>query len=145
MSDWTPEQIQEHRSAFLAALRSDEFTQGRHRLTTVRSKLEGGGEVDCCLGVACKLAQRAGIVRSMVSDGMVTYVATGDPGDRSSQTLPFAVRDWLGVEFINPRLPYQGGFWVAGELNDEDQLSFSEIADLFEALFAMKAPREDTP
>lgn len=141
---WTREQIQEHRQTFLAALRSDEFIQGFDSLTTVVR----GVERNCCLGVACELALRDGVVDRQEYGNVFRYSTGYD--DWSSGVLHYAVAQWLGTDneeedpTLVENLPvpvdeYGSGRYskfYAAELNDSRAFSFSQIADLFERYFA---------
>lgn len=111
--------MNDNAKAWVAALRSGEFKQTNSCLR------DGRGY--CCLGVACELAVRAGVIQSYNSmDG----------------ALPTEVEDWLGLRTMT------GGYWPSGNLsraltvdNDggihkgerERQKTFAEIADIIES------------
>lgn len=99
---------------WVEALRSGEFKQCQFHLTTP--------EGDCCLGVACKLAIRAGInLKVEVGEEFNSY-------DGASQILPERVREWLG---LTGRDSGYLGTQLSGE-NDRGK-TFLEIADIIES------------
>lgn len=96
------------------ALRSGKYQQGRQALRV--------GDTFCCLGVLCELhAEQTG--HEWGGDGMSDPTYLGD-----YEMLPEQVRAWAGLDTINPRI--RG--WKLSALNDEEELSFPEIADLIE-------------
>lgn len=119
----------DRKAEWVAALRSGEYAQGRDALH-VR---HGGGSKFCCLGVACDLAEKAGIVRaeeSTVLRGRTRYVAAEDATDGGTAFLPIAVADWLGVS-CDPLVTREGRPVCLSTLNDMN-IPFSIIADLIE-------------
>lgn len=116
------------KKAWVGALRSGKYTQGRHALReTVGDKV-----THCCLGVLCELAAEANVVTAeeqAVDDSNVSYAVFG--GD--SAFLPASVMDWSGVD--HPK-----GGWLGDEcdtltgLNDSGH-TFAEIADIIEQYF----------
>jgi hypothetical protein len=112
----------ENMKLFVAALLSDEYEQGRYRLTTI----EGDSVRHCCLGVACEVALKNGV--RMEID---VVPAPGHPGvtkrvyNGESLFLPVAVREWLGVD--NDNLMIQG--FSASTLNDDSHWTFEQIAE----------------
>ncbi len=104
----------EIKNLWVAALRSDDYVQGRLALCKDNKF--------CCLGVLCELAAEAGICSKEEKQSYVLY-----DGDRS--LLPRSVRDWAGLATISPDAP-DGKKLVS--LNDEGT-PFREIADLIEA------------
>lgn len=133
MTDYTPEQQAQHRKMWTDALRSGEYTQGYGALRTP-SLL--GYEIDpnwapeekatayvdrfCCLGVACEVAKKEGVIESYVSNDTV---------------LPDEVRHWLGLSSEQGMLreaAYRDdpstsmALW---QLNDFVGESFDQIAD----------------
>jgi hypothetical protein len=109
----------EIKQAWVAALRSGDYVQGRTALRYSDSY--------CCLGVLCDLA-----VKADVAD----WRATGQPNSFScgqqSGTLPFSVQDWAGLVSPDPVLIYKGTRRSLSGLNDTERLNFSQIADLIE-------------
>jgi hypothetical protein len=100
--------INENARMWVNALRSGAFTQGKGSLRNQSAY--------CCLGVACVLAEKEGVISPTEWIG--------------HSYLPSRVRDWLGLQeragFIssmNTSLAY---------LNDRNK-SFKEIADVIES------------
>ena len=134
------------RKLFTAALRSDEFQQGKGNLsyrTIVNKRWE-----HCCLGVACIIAQRNGLDLPFQDSGEERwYSVTGDPDVTdfdNSTVLPATVAKWYGWD-TDPEIPYadEDGFdWEipAADVNDSKGKSFAEIADAFDAKYV--APYE---
>lgn len=128
----------EHFEEWLIALESGEYEQGHGSLRT--------GDHFCCMGVACDLAEKAGIVRSEAdyNGGPHRYYAAGEPGHLaagpSTGYLPSVVADWLGLDAsdgrddVNLIMPVDGGGYRVGEVvtaamaNDGYVLRFPEIA-----------------
>lgn len=107
--------LTEPQKEWLAALRSGEYQQTTNMLEA--------DEKFCCLGVACKVAEKHGIVLEMHNDGSLVGV------DLSDQ---LKVKNWLGLKWDHGILPeecYEGHSLV--ELNDGGS-SFREIADIIE-------------
>lgn len=110
---------------WVEALRSGEFKQGRGTLCDGTF----GDDKYCCLGVACELAAREGLVTRQGSN-VVRFII-----EERSYTLylPPEVRDWLGLR------EFGGTFDIASEarkslVNENDNgKSFSEIADIIES------------
>src|SRR4029077_9525728 len=82
----------------------------------------------CCLGVACDLAYKAGLISEPISeetDSEQRYWY----GDAWAY-LPSTVQDWLGLQTDNGE--WRGGDNSLGYKNDRG-LTFLEIADLIES------------
>lgn len=141
------------------ALRSDEFKQGRGRLTAF---VAPDTREDCCLGVGCTVAKRNGAqVEDRRLGGTVIYY---DPAtississlysDESYVFMPKVVLDWYGFD-SQPRLRFRNldalretlssrddwdedvyfnsdGTTDATDCNDDLCMTFLEIADAFE-------------
>ena len=127
------------------ALRSGEYRQTGGMLRR--------GDSFCCLGVACDIS---GLGQWKDYDGRAigntyyeyVYDIPGSGDDRShmgTAVLPTEVRDWLGVNEVNPEVNYvvedddgydAGHMEIAGvaSLND-DGYSFDKIADFFERTY----------
>lgn len=116
----TPQQARE---AWVAALRSGEFDQ-------ISDQLADGRNGFCCLGVACELATRDGVIP--------TY-------DGHELFLPSAVQNWLGLTEndgrLKERLNREGepadelkwdGYVTLAELNDTAGMRFDQIARVIE-------------
>jgi hypothetical protein len=125
----------EVRDAWVAALRSGEFRQGR----SVLRWDDDSGASFCCLGVLCELAVRAGVVSAEKrfnpspndprDSGVHTrYFSPDNPVEGNGAALPKSVQAWAGLDSSNPDL----GGTDAMYLNDGVRASFAEIADLIE-------------
>lgn len=134
--EMTDEQLARVR-LFITALRSDNFTQGRGRLTF----LEDAKANDCCLGVACKVAVGNGVPLMITADpeesnfGIVRY---GRGGEWEISLLPTVVRDWFGFGSVSPRVFIGDGDDYPMELtrlNDDRGYTFAMIADVVEATY----------
>ena len=104
----------ENMRLWIEALRSGEYTQTKG-INYRAEPFEGDDDLGpqpvgyCCLGVACEVAVRNGLV---FMDNV-----EGEPSDdqhwwRSSGDLPFEVRDWLGVDDENPRISDEPATWT---------------------------------
>jgi hypothetical protein len=123
---------EENMDAFLAALRSGEFEQGKHHLNAQ--------EKMCCLGVASELAHRAGAVSKETSGfGITSY-------EGYTGILHPKVGEWLGLpNVIDGDVPFHKSGYrpytqpyaaiTAMGYNDTLNKSFPEIADAFEKEF----------
>lgn len=97
---------------WLAALRSGKIKQTRLRLGR-----DDGSR--CCLGVACDVAVKAGII---------------DTYDPDKTDLPLDVTEWLGL--TEPEGRYRtvsGGVTYLVSDNDFHQKTFEQIADIIES------------
>jgi hypothetical protein len=120
---------------WVEALRSGEFEQGQKVLTRRRAD---GTELDCCLGVACKLYVLDGgtlDIKIIGNDGSINseYLGEGDSVieyDDSAFLLPIEVRDWLGM--TNDSGYYGDNDGSLAEDNDLGA-SFEEIAATIES------------
>jgi hypothetical protein len=115
--------------AWVAALRSGEYAQGRERL----AQWNGSSWSYCCLGVACDLAMKDGVQiqverrnNSLVFDG-------------TALALPERVMDWLGLERSNPWIGVRedGTSIAATHANDSLRWTFEQIADGIESLYKL--------
>lgn len=132
--------MNDNAKAWVKALRSGDYKQGRGKLRD--------GSLFCCLGVACDLAIKAGLVSerghpfywgcAAVGDD---YVSDGDPDFNRSGNLPFRVMEWLGLRTQSGHM-LNGKFLV--DINDDimSPSDFNKIADIIESepagLFADK-------
>lgn len=126
----------EIKAQWVAALRSGDFQQGKgvlHRVTDVNGNGTETHEF-CCLGVLSECAVAVGKAERKFGD--TGYFRYYDPADDefggNGHYLPRVVKVWAGFRDANPSLMYEGDFHSLAELNDDFQLSFSEIADLIE-------------
>lgn len=108
---------EEIKAEWLTALRSGDYAQGNGRLRTA-------GDRFCCLGVLCDIAEKRGIVDSVLDEGRYRY------GEDGTAYLPAEVAEWSGV-------PWQGVLsdeWQAYDLTvmNDKGVPFSMIADVIE-------------
>jgi hypothetical protein len=106
-----------NRAAWVAALRSGNYQQGREYLRL--------GDTFCCLGVGCAVM------------GMEPVHDTFDDTygyDDEFSVAPKSFRDWVGLRTAAGEYTAQNG--DSGSLtedNDHHDLTFAQIADLIEA------------
>ncbi|TVZ01250.1 hypothetical protein EAS64_33770 [Trebonia kvetii] len=125
----------EIRDMWADALESDEYEQGQDRLTIVAPD---GSERDCCLGVLCKLAVKAGVIKRLRVRPDTGHVIYGDETDENGSTLPYAVMKWAGLDDNNPNVKYDNGrSHSLAEFNDATDpdgyiphLDFADLAPL---------------
>jgi hypothetical protein len=117
----------EVRDLWADALESDEYKQGRHRLTTV---LEDGTEEDCCLGVLCKLAVKAGVIPEpdTWTDPDNGRVMRQYGAEHVSGLLPTEVMEWAGLDSNAPFLADDGEEFGADFWNDTRGATFKDLA-----------------
>lgn len=118
--------IPEIKQQWIAALRSDEFKQGREVLRS--------DDKFCCLGVLCDLHRKANPIYDWIkADNDEDYIYS--PGLEQFE-LPRVVMDWAGLKYSNPPTPHRefnGKVYQSlAELNDAGA-TFAEIADIIEA------------
>lgn len=89
---WTPEEQAAHRKAWVEALLSGEYRQGQSFL----AQEVCGIRRYCCLGVACELAVREGVIEIDEPQEVTTGVRRLRFG-QEVELLPHAVADWLGL------------------------------------------------
>jgi hypothetical protein len=112
---------------WVAALRSGEFKQDRGRLHTVDRET---GEVGyCCLGVACEIAERNGVIQPPEDSSLPEW----EPAWRTDSLLTRTFMRWLGVDSNNPYLSGTS----AASWNDREGASFAKIADLIELQYGL--------
>lgn len=106
-------QLTKNQQLWLSALRSGEYLQGRGQLQV--------DDLFCCLGVACKVAEKAG-VSTLQHNGIL---------HGNSLDYQPAVIEWLGLK--NPFRDITDFYLHALTiLNDEKMLTFPQIADHIE-------------
>lgn len=111
----------ENMKAWVAALRSGEYKQGR-------SCLRSADGTFCCLGVACDVyAKGHGVGWILEETAEEECLLLGEPA-----VLPEEVVEWLGMDSSDPHV-YNGESCTLA--NDTLELSFAEIADLLEARY----------
>ena len=112
----------------VAALRSNEYTQGRGVL-----KQNSGGVIrHCCLGVLCEVAMANGLNLKVQepSGAQETYSF-----EESVASLPESVIIWYGFESNDPELT-EGVFAITA--NDYRRWSFEQIASAFEPRYILE-------
>jgi hypothetical protein len=108
---------------WVAALRSGEFKQGIGQLAHKRDNEPRY----CCLGVACELAARKGIVSKQEERAQdIVY-------DNMLGGLPEPVREMLNLSTNNGQMYRDAISESLAFLNDEKRLSFQEIAAIIES------------
>lgn len=122
-----------HAKAWVAALRSKEYKQGRKALC----KLVKESPLYCCLGVACDLYRKEvqGTWGSSESSLPTYRTFTAVKGDSEGELLPNAVAKWLGLASIDGLFFFEGGHDGATlvGINDTKGSTFNKIANLIEA------------
>ena len=109
----------EIKTAWVDALRSGEYTQGRRALQV-------NGEF-CCLGVLCDLAVKAGAnVHVAYEENFVTY-------DSCKGMPPLSVRAWAGISTDDGDIVDDGDevFGLLADRNDRGD-TFALIAEIIE-------------
>lgn len=116
------------RDRWVEALRSGEYSQGYGELA-----IDGRY---CCLGVLCEIAVQDGIVtkENIGSTDFVRYRSTSNRLDSGRSILPEAVKEWAGLDSINPSATRNGRGGTLSRFNDNGA-SFQEIAFLIEEQF----------
>jgi len=107
---------------WVEALRSGEYPQ-----TTNWLAKEGRY---CCLGVACELAVKDGLPVEVTFNGAIRKPLSYNG---FNQVLPPAVRDWLGLDELDPYAEYEGSRHKLSLLNDDGAFDFNAIADVIES------------
>ena len=118
--------LNKNAKAWIAALKSGKYRQARRVLT----KLDEEGNVvgHCCLGVACELAVKAGVIPQGKpgDDGYLIY-------DGEHFRLPHSVRSWLGLAGMEGELAHQPGDPTClSSMNDKGD-TFDMIAEVIES------------
>ena len=110
--------MNENARAWVAALRSGEYKQGKGALRPTKNSY-------CCLGVACELYRQAEGGTWQNDDAGFTF-------QNNTKVLPPCVSVWLGLTF--PGGSYLGGVYYDSLTAQNDGGStFSEIADVIES------------
>jgi len=120
------------KARWITALRSGKYIQGRGALTTV-TKNEKRKRRDCCLGVLCDLAVRAGVIPAPVPELLSEKLRY----DNRKDILPSSVVQWAGLDSHDPHVRarvggYTTGHWLS-DLNDAHRRTFAQIARYIEA------------
>lgn len=128
----------ERMRSWIDALRSGEFEQGQAYL---RCHDPDGMTRYCCVGVLCEVAIRQGVpleIQEDTSGPRVTWF------DETSQFMPIAVAEWLGIdpddfgELQYCPLCVDGEHMSPYEANDSRQLTFEQIADGLERMHLLE-------
>jgi len=119
------------KARWITALRSGKYTQGRGALTTL-TKDEKRKRRDCCLGVLCDLAVRAGVIPAPVPELLSKKLRYGN----RSGILPSSVVQWAGLDSDNPDVRARVGkdttYFRLSDLNDAYRRTFAQIARYIE-------------
>lgn len=117
-------QLTDAQRAWVDALRSGKYEQAQGALAPLGENDEPVGF--CCLGVACELANAAGV--PLRTNRAATFEGYSRTYDDDAAVLPTSVREWLGLATSS------GVYGESMQLtarNDEG-VTFAEIADLIE-------------
>jgi hypothetical protein len=122
---------QEIKTQWITALRSGEYNQAQGHLGYQN---DDGTTENCCLGVLCDLAVKAGVIEAPEwdEDDHTLYY------DNNNEILPKIVQNWAELDSYNPEVPFTGELKISlAELNDGESYaeyprSFGEIADAIE-------------
>ena len=116
------------KAAWVAALRSGEYTQG---FDTLGSQVAGQPACHCVMGVLCELAVKAdvGIVRELGFE----FRSDNFCYDDVDIVLPESVQAWAGLVSRLPDVMCNDKPEDMAYLNDQSRLSFETFADLIEA------------
>lgn len=113
--------MNENLKKLVAALRSGKYKQGSGYLT----RKVDDEELNCCLGVACKIYQEE------VGDLSLVQMTNITAYDKRYTALPIKVQQWL--DFKSPSGQYNGLYFCDSLMNDNDTgKTFEEIADIIE-------------
>lgn len=116
---------------WVQALRDPDLIQGLEALATREN--ETCPWEQCCLDVACQVAKANGLPLTEV---ILTYQRGYNQGDDVEvHVLPHTVRDWYGFNETYVKLYHQGQATFATELNDDERLTFDQIADVIEQTY----------
>lgn len=116
---------QEFKKEWIEALESNKYEQGDSQLKTSSGKF-------CCLGVACDLLVKKGVVEEYIHND-TSYYKMPDEVSGDYEVLSKGIAEYLGIE-RNPDIKvedeYYGPDYVdIATLNDEG-MTFPEIAKL---------------
>lgn len=118
----------EIKAAWVAALRSGEYEQGRHRLHT-KGQVK---DTFCCLGVLCDLAVKAGLPVPVVQQEDSAEGAQVVAYDLCTEMPPSQVLRW--AEGDSTALSVGTDSATLANLNDTGS-TFAEIAEIIEEKF----------
>lgn len=138
MTEYTPEQIKEHRRRWVEELKSGNWPQTQKCLMRVK-----GGEYDsplgyCCLGVATVISEVAPQVET--TNGVVSFASTAWYSDTNEHErhpeftlLPRQVAEYLGVSCLAPNVFWKGKWVSLTHLNDNFGFTLPQIGVVIEA------------
>lgn len=120
----------EVRDAWVTALRSGRYLQAK----SVLAAKGKDGIRHCVLGVLCDLAADAGVCKRVVLDPNSLLHCIGySEGPRVYWlVIPHAVAEWAGLPERHVAVPFNGKLTALQALNDDEGLSFKQLADLIE-------------
>jgi hypothetical protein len=110
--------------------------KGRKQTRSMLRDVNGG---QCCLDVLNEVAIEDEVIEAPVlyiEDGCYVYSNTTSYGDPylESDVLPRAVREWAGLDSIDPEIADSNGIGSpASHWNDYQYKTFPQIADMIEA------------
>jgi hypothetical protein len=113
-------------------LRDGDYDQGYnflHRLAT--ETRDAVRDSFCCLGVACEIGLRYGLVAR--GEDVTHYVSIGYD-DGTSTLLPMAFAQWLGLE-QDPMVRVDSDWEPVSTLNDDAGWTFPKLADVIEETY----------
>lgn len=116
----------------VAALEGDEYKQGTKYLTQV---LPDGTELDCCLGVMCKVAIKLGLELKVdtINNSYDGVPHAHKTYNCESSTLPPKVMDFYGIVNDCGTFYYNESEYTAlTKLNDKGR-TFKEIAEIIKS------------
>lgn len=120
---------EEVKNKWTAALRSGKYKQGKGLLNN------GAGRL-CCLGVLCEVAIEEGLdIQRIVMDDAIHVSAAAymdEEGIPVMTVLPNSVMEWADLNAPDPFVTSEA---TIAHLNDEEELSFAEIADIIDEVF----------
>lgn len=128
----------EIKADWVESLRSGEYDQtygALHKVKTLGELNEGQSPVGyCCLGVLSDLAKKAGVIESHTAEN-----GTYEMFDGGMCFLSEKVLKWAGMEgHPTVRQPNGAGLTSLDNINDSEEYTFDEIADIIEAQLQMK-------
>ena len=115
----------EIKQKWLNALRNGEYSQGRYQLRDDCNHF-------CCLGVLCDLYLKETNQEWIDGNGQFDYFIPSKNGD-AGEVLTQEVIEWADLKELNPTIDTGYRKKQISELNDFENLSFDEIADLIES------------
>lgn len=117
MTDYTTEEIKEHRKEWVAALRSGKYKQAVGKL---KKTDEDGALRYCCLGVACDLV---GLKGEELENGLFVFPKSHGSWMTTDSLLPREAMEWLGVDVDGPSV-------YTEEVGDNGESEYDELAQL---------------